>query len=83
LDLSLRERNFILNHFTCHQILKKIKQRKLPDVEHQRHLVVAVVAPLVAVVVHQGRADRAEENRALQRKFRIRISTFEIDFQEF
>ena len=67
-----------MNHFTCHQILRKIKLRKLLDVEHQRHL--AVVAPLVEVVevavVHQDRADR-EQNRVLQRKFQIRISTFE------
>ena len=67
-----------MNHFTCHQILRKIKLRKLLDVEHQRHL--AVVEPLAEVVVvavaHQGRADR-EENRVLRKKFQIRISTFE------
>ena len=49
------------------------KQRKLQDVGHQRHLVVQVVG----AVVHQDRADRERKNRALQRKFRIRISTFE------
>ena len=55
--------------------MKKIKQRKLPDAEHQRHLVVAAPEVVVAVV-RQGRADR-EENRASQRKFQIRISTFD------
>ena len=43
-----------------------------------------VVAPEVVVVavVRQGRADR-EENRALQRKFQIRISTFEKILKNF
>ena len=72
-----------MNHFTCHQILKKIKQRKQLDVERQRHLVVVVVPEVVVVaVVRQGRADR-EENRALQRKFQIRMSTFEKILKNF